>query len=383
MHLFSYLSILNFAATVTMHLKRLDLFQFKNYPEAGFDFSARLNCLTGPNGTGKTNILDAIHYLSMCKSFFNPIDMQNIMHGAHETSIMGKFMLKDAEENVHCSIRKQSKKKFRRNEQEYERLSDHIGLLPVVMIAPSDHELINGGSELRRKFIDTIISQTNKKYLDHLISYNRILSHRNALLKKASSANVSTEEFKVWDEQLIPLAESIFNTRKEFFNSFSELFRQIYRHIARDTEEVEIKYLSQLTSANYELLLQDALQKDLTLQYSTQGIHKDDISLEIAGRPVKRYGSQGQQKTFVIALKLAQFDFIFEATAVKPILLLDDIFDKLDDSRVSHLLDLVAGEKFGQLFVTHTNAERILQMFRPLGHDIVHHEIRTETQLTT
>ena len=359
-----------------MQLDRLELYHFKNYEQASFEFGSAVNCFTGRNGAGKTNILDAIHYLSMCKSYFNAIDSQNIKEGEDECSIRGRFKYRGSGEDLLCTLKKGSRKRFKRNDKEYERLSDHIGLFPVTMIAPSDQELILGGSELRRKFVDIIISQTDKGYLEKLIQYNRVLSQRNALLKEASrDPNAGREQFAVWDEQLCALGTSIFRTRRSFFADFKGLFQSIYSTISQGADKVSIKYNSHLEESSFEEHLEQSFQRDLYLQYTSKGTHKDDLIFEYMDRPVKKYGSQGQQKTFVIALKLAQFDFMAAAIGVKPLLLLDDIFDKLDDHRVKHLLELVAGDKFGQVFITHTHKERLQRLLKSTGKDVKYFEI--------
>lgn len=347
-----------------MHLKQLSLFNFKNYAESTFEFSAQANCFSGLNGKGKTNVLDAIYYLCMCKSFFNATDSLNIKHDASFFTIHGIFNLNGNTEDIFCGLKQGQKKIFKRNQKEYSRLAEHIGLLPVVMIAPVDQELITGGSEERRKFMDSIICQFDKIYLDDLTTYHKILQQRNALLKqlsKTSSADVSA--LQIWDEQLVSYAVKIYAARKRFVNDFDPLFKNFYSVISDDTEEVTLTYDSHLHEADFMQQLQHAFLRDRMLQYSTIGTHKDDLILRIGNHPARRFGSQGQQKSLVVALKLAQFELLKNARGLKPILLLDDIFDKLDETRVSKLMELVSHHTFGQIFITDTNAERILSIF--------------------
>jgi DNA replication and repair protein RecF len=359
-----------------MYLRRLSLINFKNYAEATLAFSPGANAFVGNNGSGKTNLLDAIHYLSLCKSYFNPADNQNIRHGAEFLLVQGTYELNGTEEHIHCGLKRNQRKVFKRNNKEYERLADHIGLLPVVMISPVDSMLITEGSEERRKFIDSIISQYDKAYLDDLISYNKIVAHRNALLKQfAQSRSFDRTSLEIWDEQLIPLADKIFVKRHEFISRFSPIFRQHYHFITDGREEVSVIYESHLEKGNFSATLEAALDKDRMMQYTTAGIHKDDLEFTSGGFPVKRFASQGQQKSFLIALKLAQFEFIKEIKGVKPILLLDDIFDKLDDLRVTRLMELVSRESFGQLFISDAHPERVKKIFEGIGLDIRMFEI--------
>jgi DNA replication and repair protein RecF len=351
-----------------MHLKELSLVNFKNYAEASLAFDGGVNFFTGDNGEGKTNLLDAIHYLSLCKSYFNPIESQNIRHEQDFMVIQGTFELNGAEEAVYCGLKRGQKKVFRRNRVEYDRLADHVGLLPVVVISPTDTNLITEGSEERRKFMDSIIAQFDRPYLDDLIAYNRIVSQRNALLKLFfKTRRFDPASLDIWDMQMIPLAERIFEKRKSFMDEFIPIFSQYYRYLSSEKEVVEIRYQSDLFEGDFAARLQAAQEKDRILQYSTAGIHKDDLVFTIGGHPVKRFASQGQQKSFLISLKLAQFDFIREIKQVKPILLLDDIFDKLDDHRVKKLMQLVSRHNFGQIFVTDTHPERIQAIFREIS----------------
>lgn len=351
-----------------MFLKKLSLLNFKNYEEAELTFSDGVNAFVGGNGEGKTNLLDAIHYLSMCKSYFNPIDIQNIRHEADFFVLQGIFVIDEGEEIVYCGLKRNQRKIFKRNQKEYERLADHIGLFPVVMISPTDTSLITEGSEERRKFIDSIISQFDKSYLDDLIRYNRIVSHRNALLKQfAQSRQFEPASLDVWDQQMIVLAEKIYDKRLHFVNQFLPIFKNYYQFISQGREEVSVHYESHLHQGNFMDVLKSALEKDRVMQFTTLGIHKDELVFTSEGQAVKRFSSQGQQKSFLIALKLAQFDFIKEIKKVKPVLLLDDIFDKLDDRRVKRLMELVSKDNFGQIFITDAHPERVKKIFEDIA----------------
>lgn len=354
-----------------MFLQKLSLINFKNYSEAELSFTPGAQAFVGDNGSGKTNLLDAIHYLSLCKSYFNPADNQNIRHDADFMLLQGTYELNGHRELIHCGLKRNQRKVFKRNNKEYERLADHIGLLPVVMVSPVDSMLITEGSEERRRFIDSIISQYDKAYLDDLIAYNKIVAHRNALLKQfAQRRTFDQDSLSIWDEQLIPLADKIFVKRHEFIVRFSPIFQQHYGFITDAREKVAVTYESHLEEGNFAATLSAALEKDRMMQYTTTGIHKDDLVFTIGSYPVKRFASQGQQKSFLIALKLAQFDFIKEIKQVKPILLLDDIFDKLDDSRVRRLMELVSRENFGQIFISDTHPERVGKIFDGISRPI-------------
>jgi DNA replication and repair protein RecF len=360
-----------------MHLKKLSILNFKNYPEAGLVFSPRINCFTGNNGEGKTNILDAIHYLSFCKSFFNPIDSQNITHEEPFFLIQGSYDLNGEEEEIYCGQKRNQKKLFKRNKKEYQRLADHIGLFPLVMISPADSELITEGSESRRKFIDSVIAQFDHNYLEHLISYNKILSHRNALLKQfGDSGKFDRDSLSIWDDQLIAFAIKVHEKRKTFINSFIPIFQKYYELISGGKEIVSLTYTSHLNENVFAETLEKALNRDRAMEYTTVGIHKDDLEFTINGYPLKKYASQGQQKSFLIALKLAQFDFIKEMRKITPILLLDDIYDKLDDLRVKQLMELVSSDNFGQLFITDTHPARLAELFSATDADFKNFIIR-------
>ena len=351
-----------------MYLQKLSLIQFRNYPEITLEFSPKFNCFAGNNGTGKTNLLEAIYYLSFCKSFSNPIDTQNILFDQDFFMVQGQYRINGIQDEVYCAVKRQQRKVFKRNKKEYERLSDHIGLYPLVLISPGDAQLIIGGSEERRKFIDGVISQYHHEYLNHLISYNKALSQRNALLKIfAERRKFDAPSLEIWDEQMVVHGEKIFEERKRFFDAFLPVFNDYYSALSGGNEKVNIDYQSTLLEGDFKGQLYDAREKDRILQYSSVGIHKDELVFYIHQVPVKRYGSQGQQKSFLIALKLAQYSFTRKIKGFSPILLFDDIFDKLDEGRVEQLMRLVSDESFGQVFVTDTHLERLESLFRKIG----------------
>ncbi|MBD3748198.1 MAG: DNA replication/repair protein RecF [Sphingobacteriales bacterium] len=351
-----------------MYLKNLSLINFKNYDEAELSFVEGANAFTGNNGAGKTNLLDAIHYLSLCKSYFNPIDSQQIKQGRDLFMLQGTFEKNGSDELISCGIKKNQKKQFKRNKKEYQRLADHIGLFPLVMISPNDISLILEGSEERRKFIDTVISLTDAIYLDELMIYNKNLQNRNALLKQiAETGKYDSTLLEIFDEQLIRAGTKIFEKRKAFMETFAEVFNQHYRYLTDEAETVNLIYESQILSEDFRELLKKSVERDRVLQRTTQGIHKDELVFEIYGMPLKKFGSQGQQKSFLIALKLAMYSFVYQEKKFKPLLLLDDIFDKLDDLRITKLMKMVSEDDFGQIFITDTNAERVKHIFKEIG----------------
>ena len=354
-----------------MQLNRLSLFNFRNYLQAELETDSLYNAFVGNNGEGKTNLLDAIHYLALSKSYFNPVDSQNIRYDEDASMMQGSFTIDGREELINCALRRNQKKVLKRNGKEYDRLADHIGLIPVVMIAPTDSQLITEGSEERRRFIDSIISQYDRNYLENLVNYNRVLSQRNALLKQGGqSGRLDVDTLDIFDEQLSPLGNAIFATRKSFIDLIVPVFREFYTFISGGKEQTDIVYESHLESASFSDLLSQSRSRDKMAQFTTVGIHKDDLELLIGGKPVKKYASQGQQKSFLVALKLAQFDFMRDRMNTKPLLLLDDIFDKLDDSRVERLMELVSDDHFGQLFITDTHPDRIRKIFDQIGRTI-------------
>jgi DNA replication and repair protein RecF len=313
----------------------------------------------GKNGIGKTNILDAIYHLANGKSYFNPLAVQNIKHGEEFFVVDGEFEKNDRSEQILCSLKKGQKKILKRNSKLYEKFSDHIGFIPLVIISPADRDLIVEGSETRRKFIDSVISQLDNSYLQQLIQYQKIISQRNALLKYFALNHVFEKDtLSIYNEQLNQLGQAIFEKRKQFLNDFIPIFNNYHQEISSSAETVQLVYQSDLFEKDTLTLLEENITKDRALQYTSVGVHKDDLSFEIDHHPIKKFGSQGQQKSFLIALKLAQFDFVKKQSGEKPILLFDDIFDKLDEFRVSKIIEMVNNEEFGQLFISDTHPER-------------------------
>lgn len=342
-----------------MYLKKISLFNYKNYSEANFEFDSKINCFVGKNGIGKTNILDAIYHLSYGKSYFNPLAVQNIRHGEEFFVIDGAYEKNNREENIVCSLKKGQKKVLKRNGKQYDKFSDHIGFIPLVIISPADRDLIVEGSETRRKFIDSVISQLDPSYLQQLIQYQKILNQRNALLKYFALNHVFEQDtLSIYNEQLNALGQVIFEKRGAFLVDFIPIFNKHHQSITGSEETVQLKYESQLSEKKLLALLEENINKDRVLHYTSVGIHKDDLSFEIDHYPIKKFGSQGQQKSFLIALKLAQFEFIKNQCGEKPILLFDDIFDKLDEIRVGKIIEMVNNDIFGQLFISDTHAER-------------------------
>ena len=348
-----------------MFLKHLSLLNYKNLETANFEFDEKINCLVGHNGVGKTNVLDSIYHLSFGKSYFNPITGQNINHDSDFFVIEGAFIKNEKEEQILVSAKRAQKKVIKRNNKPYEKFSDHIGFIPTVIISPADRDLIIEGSETRRKFMDGVISQSDNVYLNNLIKYSKVVAQRNSLLKYFAANNTfDRDTLDIYNSQLISLGEQIFKQRQEFLDRFIPIFNKRYSDISNNKEPVNITYKSQLFDKEFAELLEDNLQKDMALQYTSTGIHKDDLSFEIEGHPIKKFGSQGQQKSFLVALKLAQFDFIKDISKVNPILLLDDIFDKLDEQRVAQIVALVATDQLGQIFISDTHADRTEKVVR-------------------
>ena len=341
-----------------MFLKELSLHQFKNIEEAALSFSPTLNFIYGQNGAGKTNILDAIHYLSLTKSFINTTDTENIRNNEGFFRIYGKYSNTESYEEFSCVVNREGRKHFKHFTKEYSRLADHIGKLPIVVISPFDHFIITEGSEYRRKLLDSTISQYDKIYLGYLYDYNRILKQRNALLKSEQPEYAKLEMLEIMNVQLDKPANYLFKARYEFIEGIKELFNRYYLQIAnRNNELAELEYRSSLIDNEFHLLLKDNLKKDLIAETTTSGIHKDDVLFLLNKKNIRYFASQGQQKTFLTALKLSILDYLKHFNA-KPILLLDDIFDKLDDHRVLNLLKTVVSEHI-QVFITHTNIVHI------------------------
>ena len=334
-----------------MFLKELSLLNFKNHEESNLFFSDKINCFHGNNGSGKTNILDAIHYLSFTKSYFLNQDILNIKHDESFFSVRGKFFKNEKNEIVHCSIKNPGKKIFKINNSQYNRFSDHIGLFPLVLISPTDVNLIIDGSDVRRKYIDSVISQFNPQYLEHLIKYNRIIKQRNVKLKQLSIDSCFDETLDLYDEQLAPIVSLIFNSRKSLLEKLLPIVNLYYDKISDNSEKINIKYNSQMHKDNYLSLSKTNRKKDLLIKHSSIGIHKDDFIYELNDHSIKKIGSQGQQKTI----------------GFKPLLLLDDVFDKLDEIRVQELMRIVDDSKFGQIFITDTNIERSVNIFKNIN----------------
>ena len=351
-----------------MILKRISILNYKNLEQVELSFSPKLNCFFGQNGMGKTNLLDAVYFLSFCKSAGNPIDSQNICHDADFFVIQGFYEAADGTpEEIYCGMKRRQKKQFKRNKKEYTRLSDHIGFLPLVMVSPADSELIAGGSDERRRFMDVVISQYDKEYLDALIRYNKALVQRNTLLK--SEQPVEEELFLVWEEMMAQAGEIVFRKREAFIEEFIPIFQSFYSFISQDREKVGLSYDSHARDASLLEVLKESRARDQIMGYSLRGVHKDELNMLLGDFPIKREGSQGQNKTYLVALKLAQFDFLKRTGTTVPLLLLDDIFDKLDASRVEQIIKLVAGDSFGQIFITDTNREHLDRILHKVGSD--------------
>mgnify|MGYP002620305403 CR=1 FL=1 len=363
-----------------MYLKNIQLSQFKSYEEAAFTFNENVNALVGKNGSGKTNLLDAIYYLSFCKSYFSAQDVFSMRFGSDFFAIHGDFYHRDGENHtqISCTYRN-GHKSMKANKKEYPKLSAHIGLFPVVMVSPYDSEIIHNGSEIRRKFFDAIISQFDAEYLQHLIAYRKLLQQRNALLKLiAERQYADTTLLQTINEQMAPLAHCIFDQREAFIKHIQPIFQTHYKQLTKDAERVEVMYQSGLHEQSFATGLANSYAVDAKTGFTNFGIHKDDYLFAIDGQPVRRYGSQGQQKSFSLALRLAQFDYCYAQKGIKPILLLDDIFDKLDRNRIAELLNMVGNDHFGQVFISDTDEFRVHQILDE--HHIPHQIITIQRQ---
>ena len=360
-----------------MYLKALSLLDYKNIEQADLAFSPKLNCFLGDNGAGKTNLLDAIYYLSFCKSFFNSIDGQNVRHLGEMFMLQGKYKRMDEDEIVAVGFKLGFKKQLKRNQKPYKRFSEHIGLFPLVMVSPADTSLILGGSDERRKFMDGVISQFDRHYLDALLRYNRALMQRNNLLKHFNETRkFDGDTLSIYDEQLVDYGTLIFNKRKAFVDEIIPLFQKFYEYVSGGKEDVTLEYQSSLFDEDFREQLTQQQAKDRIVQYTTVGIHKDDLQLDLGQYPIRKLGSQGQTKTYLIALKFAQFEYLKNASEIKPILLLDDIFDKLDAGRVGKIIQLVSDDQFGQIFITDTNREHLDGILKQM--DTAHKIFRIE-----
>ncbi len=341
-----------------MTLSHLSILNYKNIGQAELDFSPGINCFLGSNGEGKTNVLDSIYFLSFTKSATNTIDAMNIRHGEELLMLKGEYDLNGVPETVSCGMKLHQKKIFRRGDKVYKRMADHIGLLPLILVSPNDQELILGGSEERRRFLDSVISQYTPSYLSTLQRYNKALQQRNSLLKLEGEPQI--ELLEVYEQIMSEYGECIYNERRKFIEEFVPVFQSYYEKISSSKENIGIRYTSHCERGDLLEVIQRDRHKDLAVGYSLHGIHKDDIVMTLNGFPLKKEGSQGQTKSYLISLKLAQFNFLKETGShTKPLLLLDDIFDKLDSERVGNIVELVSTEDFGQIFITDTNRENM------------------------
>ena len=353
---------------ISVFLKNISIINYKNILDKEFKLDPKINCFVGNNGVGKTNILDAIYHLSMGKSYFNIKNDQIINKGKNYMLVDGVFELNGKKESIVCSLKLGQKKVLKRNAKPYKKFSNHIGLIPVVLISPYDNDLINEGSSERRKFIDSIISQNDKEYLTNLIAYTKVIQNRNKLLKEYNkSVDFDLDTIGVYDDQIYKLSGPIFNARENFIKEFAPLVLEKYKQISDNKEKISISYKSDLINNNIQNLIEDSFQKDVILQFTSVGLHKDDFIFNIDNNRIKKFGSQGQQKSFLIALKLAQFDYLKNKTGNSPILLMDDIFDKLDLYRVKRIVEIVNSTNFGQLFLSDTDKERIERVLSSLN----------------
>ena len=362
-----------------MILQSLNILNYRNIREASLEFSPKLNCFVGLNGQGKTNVLDAIYLLSFTKSAYTSQDSLNITHGEEMAFVQGVYrgyglQVTGDGMTISCGLRRGVKKQFRKDKKDYPRLLDHIGLIPLVMVSPADHQLIEEGSDERRRFMDVVIGQRNRKYLDCLANYNALLKQRNALLKQyADAATPPDDLLEVLEWQMVEPAEYIYKARTEFFTEFEPYFQEVYKQIKNSklkiqNEEPEIpglRYISQLQDRVLREAYIKTRQRDLILGWTSQGPHKDDLEMKLGEWPLKQVGSQGQQRTFVLAMKLAQALYLADMTGEAPILLLDDIFDRLDSERVERIVTMVQSEQFGQIFITDTDRQHLTDIIQP------------------
>ena len=352
-----------------MILNKISILNFKNIREASLELSPNLNCFIGHNGEGKTNFLDAVYYLSFCRSAFNPIDSQVIMHDQDFFVVEGFYENEAADPiDIYCGMKRGTKKHFKRDKKEYKRLSQHIGLIPLIFVSPADQSLISGGSEERRRLMDVVISQYDNGYIEALNNYNKALQQRNALLKMEQEPDAALLD--IWEQEMARHGERIFTARQDFVERLIPVFQEIYNRVADGHEEVSLKYISHAQRGALIDVIQRDRYKDRAVGYSLHGVHRDDLEMMLGGYQMRREGSQGQNKTFVLALKLAQFDFLRRtASQTTPLLLLDDIFDKLDAHRVEQIVKLVSGDGFGQIFITDTNRDHLDQILRSVSYD--------------
>ncbi len=353
-----------------MNLISLNILNYRNIREASLEFAPKLNCFVGLNGQGKTNVLDAIYLLSFTKSAYTSQDSLNITHGEEMAMVQGVY----DDFTISCGLRRGVKKQFRKDKKDYPRLLDHIGLIPLVMVSPADHQLIEEGSDERRRFMDVVIGQRNRKYLDCLATYNALLKQRNALLKQyADAATPPDDLLEVLEWQMVEPAEYIFRARTDFFTEFEPYFQEVYKVISGSAETPALRYISQLQDRNIREAYIKTRQRDLILGWTSQGIHKDDLDMRLGEYPLKQVGSQGQQRTFVLAMKLAQALYLADTTGEAPILLLDDIFDRLDSERVERIVNMVQSEQFGQIFITDTDRQHLTEILKPNNNAKIFH----------
>lgn len=352
-----------------MILSQLSIINYRNIRAVNLSFSPNVNCLIGHNGEGKTNLLDAIYYLSFCHSSFTNIDSQVITHDQDFFVIEGNYLTESGEaESVYAGMKRGTRKHFRRNKKEYKKFSEHIGLIPLIFVSPNDSILVDGGGEERRKLMDMVIAQYDKRYLEALNAYNKALQQRNALLKMEPAVDPALME--IWEAEMAQKGTVVYERRSAFVDEFVPVFQQIYQKISGEKETVSLRYVSHGQRGDLLDVIQRDRLKDLAVGYSLHGVHRDDLEMLINGYPMKREGSQGQTKTYVMALKLAQFDFLRRTSSqTTPLLLLDDIFDKLDSRRVEHIVDLVSGGSFGQIFITDTNRDHLDEILSHSGKD--------------
>ena len=347
-----------------MYLENIRLINFRNYKDVKMSFNDQINCLVGDNGVGKTNVLEGIYYLALTKNFQGTTDLQAIRHEADFFSIIGKFNKDGKHKEVKCQMKRGEKKTVSMNDLTYDRISDHIGIYPVVLIAPNDTDIIRGGGENRRRFVDSVISQLDRTYLDNLLKYNHALRQRNSILKNTHLRDqLDIDLIDPYDHLIMKIGSHIYKARKKFIETLSHLLMDIYSDISDCKEVVSIKYKSDLDSENFNVLFKESLSRDIALRRTSMGVHRDDYVFGIDGYPMKKFASQGQQKSMIVSLKMAQFEIIRTEKGFKPIILMDDIFDKLDDARIEKILNMVAGHTFGQIFVTDARPERTLSIF--------------------
>lgn len=352
-----------------MHLEEIHLLNMKNHADLHVSFLPGINCVVGNNATGKTSLLEAVHYLCLTKSFANQADLQNIRHDDPFMMIEGKFDRQNSEEHLQLSLKRGQKKSLRRNKKEYEKLADHIGLFPCVVISPLDYILVTGGSDERRKFLDSLISQFDRNYLDTLIAYRRVIDQRNALLKKFwEDRRYDEDTLGIYNDQMLEFGKPVIRKRQQFLDEFIPVFGRIYSKIVMSSEQVDIVYESGISAhGSLEEAIRQSAERDRHALYTTEGPHREDLNFVLDGKPIKKFGSQGQQKSFLVALKLAEHHYLQQKMQMSPVLLLDDISDKLDVNRVKQLLQMVSAENFGQVIITDTGKQKISEILDKTG----------------